>query len=264
MNPKEALSRTRNRFWQKWSIAVKIIPFVAVIGGLKYLFHTQGWEVMELNALFTSLVGGTIFLIGFLISGVLSDYKESEKLPSELAASLRTLNDDTDTLIRSFDSKAAREFKAYQKELYYSLVKWFYKNERTAVMLDKISAMNDHISAIEKEGIQVNYVIRLKNEQNSLRRMLLRIDTVRDTNFIGPAYTIVEVMGLLIAFGLIIIKIDPFYASLFFTTLVTFLVAYMFLLIHDLDNPFDYSVKGESGTEVSLKPLYDLEKSIYG
>ena len=46
---------------------------------------------MELNALFTSLVAGTIFLIGFLISGVLSDYKESEKLPSELSASIKTL-----------------------------------------------------------------------------------------------------------------------------------------------------------------------------
>jgi hypothetical protein len=142
-------------------------------------------------------------------------------------------------------------------------MKWFYKQERTSAMLNKISSMNDYISALEKEGIQVNYIVRLKNEQNSLRKMLLRIDTVRDTDFIGPAYTIVEVMGMLIAFGLIIIKMDPFYASLFCTTLVTFLVAYMFLLIHDLDNPFDYSSKGESGTEVSLKPLNDLSESIY-
>jgi len=263
MSPIEMFSRTKNRFWQKWSIAVKIIPFVALVVGAKFLFHYKGWEIMEINAVFTSLVGGTIFLIGFLISGVLSDYKESEKLPSELAASLRTLNDDTDTLIRSFDSQAARDFLVYQKELYYSLIKWFYKQERTTAMLSKISAMNDYISALEKEGIQVNYIVRLKNEQNSLRKMLLRIDTVRDTDFIGPAYTIVEVMGMLIAFGLIIIKMDPFYASLFCTTLVTFLVAYMFLLIHDLDNPFDYSSKGESGTEVSLKPLNDLEHSIY-
>ena len=33
----------------------------------------------------------------------------------------------------------------------------------------------------------------------------------------------------------------------------------MFLLIKDLDNPFDYSVKGESGTEISLKPIRDIE-----
>jgi hypothetical protein len=32
----------------------------------------------------------------------------------------------------------------------------------------------------------------------------------------------------------------------------------MFLLIKDLDNPFEYSVHGESGTEISLRPIKDL------
>ena len=31
----------------------------------------------------------------------------------------------------------------------------------------------------------------------------------------------------------------------------------MLFLIKDLDNPFDYSINGENGTEVSLKPLHD-------
>jgi hypothetical protein len=92
--------------------------------------------------------------------------------------------------------------------------------------------------------------------------MILRIDTIRATEFVGSAYAIVEAMGFLITIGLIIIKIEPFYASLFFTLLVTFLISYMFLLIKDLDNPFDYSVNGESGTEISLKPIHDLESEL--
>jgi hypothetical protein len=39
---------------------------------------------------------------------------------------------------------------------------------------------------------------------------------------------------------------------------VPFLLVYMINLIEDLDNPFDYSTHGESGTEVSLKPIHDL------
>ena len=119
--------------------------------------------------------------------------------------------------------------------------------------------MTDFFIEYDNEGIQVNYIIKLKNEQHNLRKMILRIDTIRDTEFAGSAYAIVEAMGLAIAIGLIIIKIEPFYASLFFTILVTFLISYMFLLIKDLDNPFDYSVKGESGTEISLKPIHDFE-----
>ena len=119
--------------------------------------------------------------------------------------------------------------------------------------------MNDFFAELDKEGVQANYIIKMKNEQNYIRKMILRIDTIRDTEFVGSAYTIVEVMGFLIAVGLIIIKIEPFYASLFFTFLVTFLITYMFFLIKDLDNPFDYSVNGESGTEIPLKPIHDLE-----
>ena len=203
MNPLEALNRSSNKTWQKWSVAIKIIPFVVVIGVLKYLAHKYNWEIMELNALFTSLVAGTIFLIGFLISGVLSDYKESEKLPSELAASLRTLHDDTYTINRNKESEAAKAFMAYQQELYYEMLNWFYKKKRTIEFLKMIQGMNDYISDIEKEGVQVNFIVRLKNEQNALRKMILRIDTIRDTDFIGSAYAIVEIMGLVIAAGLI-------------------------------------------------------------
>ena len=123
--------------------------------------------------------------------------------------------------------------------------------------------MNAYFIELDKEGIQANYIIKMKNEQNNIRRIILRTDTIRDTEFVGSAYAIVEVMGFLIAFGLIIIKIEPFYASLFLTLLITFFISYMFLLIKDLDNPFDFSIKGETGTEISLKPIHDIESMVY-
>jgi len=235
---------------------------VIIITILKFVAHRYDLEIMELNALFTSLVAGTIFLIGFLISGVLADFKESEKIPSELSASLKTLFDDTYTILKTKNSETAGKFIDFQKSFIDTLKDWFYKRERTKTILAKISLMNDFFIEFDKEGIQANYIIKLKNEQNSLRKFVMRVDTIRDTSFIGSAYAIVEIMSFVIAAGLIIIRIEPFYASLFFTILVTFLISYMLLLIKDLDNPFDYSAHGESGTEISLKPLYDLEVSL--
>jgi hypothetical protein len=262
MKLREFIIKSVKNILQKWSIAFKVIPLVIIVAVLKFLSHYYGLEIMELNALFASLVGGTIFLIGFLVSGVLSDYKESEKIPSELAASMRNLYDDTYTIFIGKNSNAAFQFIEFQKKFIHSLVDWFYKKERTKIMLKKISMMNDFFIELDKEGIQANYIIKLKNEQNNIRKMVLRIDTIRDTDFVGSAYAIVEAMGFLTAFGLIIIRIEPFYASLFFTLLVTFLISYMFLLIKDLDNPFDYSVNGESGTEISLKPVHDFESEM--
>lgn len=262
MNTQEIISKSSKKFWQKWSIAVRIMPLVFLVAGVKFVAHRYGFEIMELNALFTSLVAGTIFLIGFLISGVLSDYKESEKIPSELSASLKTILDDSYTIYKSKNSFAAKALIDYQNGLLTSLMNWFYKKERTSSLLKKVSMMNDFFVEMEKEGVQANYIIKLKNEQNSLRKMILRIDTIRDTEFVGSAYAIVEAMGFLVAAGLIFIRIEPFYVSIFLTLLITFLILYMFMLIKDLDNPYDYSVHGESGTEISLKPLHDLESDI--
>jgi hypothetical protein len=255
MKQKNFLKRIR----LKWSIAINILPLALLVTLLKFFAHSYGWEVMELNALFTSLVAGTIFLIGFLISGVLSDYKESEKIPSELAASLRSLFDDSYTIFKTKNAPAAELFVEYQKSFVQSLIQWFYKEERNKNMLEKISRMNDYFVEFEKVGVQAAYIVKMKNEQANLRKMILRIDTIRATDFVVTAYAIVEAMGFLTAFGLIIINIEPFYASLFLTLLITFLIFYMVLLIKDLDNPFDYGRSGESSTEISLKPIRDLE-----
>jgi hypothetical protein len=259
MKTKKIIENSKNRIWHKWSVAFKVMPVIIVVTVLKFLSHRFGFEIMELNALFTSLVAGTIFLIGFLLSGVLTDYKESEKIPSELTASLKSLLDDSYTLYKSKNSAAANQFLEFQKSFIPSLMDWFYKKERTKSMLNKISMMNDFIIDFDKEGIPAPFIVKMKNEQNNIRKLLLRIDTIRDTDFISSAYAIVEAMGFLVAVGLIVMKIEPFYASLFFTLLVTFLITYMVFLIRDLDNPFDYGMRGESGTEISLKPLHDHE-----
>lgn len=253
MNSKEAIRKSAHSLWQKWAIVYRVIPFIVIIAILKFVAHNFGLELMELNALFTSLVAGTIFIIGFLVSGVLSDYKEAEKIPGELTASLKTMFDDTYTILKGKNSPTAQKFLEFQNSLVGSILDWFYKKERTKTILAKLNEINDFLVQLENEGIQANYIIKLKNEQNIIRRIILRIDTIRDTEFVGSAYAILEAMGVLIAIGLIIIDIEPFYASLFFTLLVTFLIVYMFFLISDLDNPFDYSVKGERGTEISLK-----------
>ncbi len=258
----EILRKYSNKVNSKWSIALKVLPLGILIFVLKFLSHRYGLEIMELNALFTTLVAGTIFLLGFLITGVLTDYKESEKIPSELSASIRTLFDDTYTILKVKNTQTAIEFIEYQKSFVSSLTDWFFKKERTKAILKKISLMNDFFIEFDKEGVQANYIIKMKNEQNSIRKMILRIDTIRNTDFVNSAYAIVEVMFYLITIGLIITKIEPFYASLFFTILVTFLISYMFFLIKDLDNPFDYSVNGESGTEISLKPIHDIETEL--
>jgi predicted membrane chloride channel (bestrophin family) len=68
---------------------------------------------------------------------------------------------------------------------------------------------------------------------------------------------VAEATTLMLVIGLVLAKIDPFYESLFFVGVITFLLVFLNLLIRDLDNPFGYYEQG-SAEDVSLKPLDDL------
>jgi hypothetical protein len=61
---------------------------------------------------------------------------------------------------------------------------------------------------------------------------------------------------ILLSIGLVLAKIEPFYESLFFVSVISFLMIFLLMLIRDLDNPFGYYDR-YSGEDVSLKPLED-------
>jgi len=249
------------KFKKKWHVLFQMAPFLAAIIILKIIAHYGNFELLSLNALFTSLIAGTIFLIGFLTTGVISDYKESEKYPSEIAASLEALHDEAHIIMANKKSKEAGEFLAFHKALCHSIIGWFYRKERTASILSKIAEMNSHFAKLEAQT-QPTFMGRMKSEQGALRKIVMRIDNIRDLSFIESAYAIVEALIFFMAIGLVLMRLEPFYESLFFASVVTFLSLYMLFLIRDLDNPFDYAENGESGSEISLKPIHDLIKRL--
>ncbi len=242
---------------KKWHLAIKIIPILMVIFVLKLLFHNFKLEYISLNALFTSLIAATTFLLGFLITGVISDYKESEKIPGDMAAGLEALYDEIYILDKNKGNEATKRFIIFHNDFLKSIVDWFYRKEKTRSILAKLHKMDDYFAEIENI-IQPNFLTRMKNEQASIRRMVVRVDNIRDLSFVQSAYAIVEALAFFVIFGLLILTVEPFYEALFFTLLVSFLMVYMIFLIKDLDNPFDYSGHGDGGTEVSIKPICDL------
>lgn len=245
----------------RWKLAVKVLPFVAVIVVLKFLVHYFGAEFLTLNTLFTAVISANIFLIGFLISGVLVDYKESEKIPGDIAACLESMSDECVILFKSGKKESAQKFINYLIDFSDSVVKWFYKKQRTQIILDKVSGINDHLLDFEKH-MQATFISRLKQEQNVLRKMIYRVHTIRETSFLGSGYAIVELITAILVIGMVFIKIDPYYESVFFVAFVSFILIYMIYFIKDIDNPFGYHEQGNYVEDVSLKPLLDVKQRL--
>ena len=72
-----------------------------------------------------------VFLMGFLLSGVLADYKESERLPGELAASIETITDEVETLWETKRVAVSRDCRRHLLTLVDSISLWFRKKQST-------------------------------------------------------------------------------------------------------------------------------------
>jgi len=245
-------------FFKKYRLAFYTAPFILIVVGLKFLAHTFSLEFLELNALFTALISANIFLIGFLISGTLSDYKESERLPGDLANSIQAIFDE---VYITYVNQKSPDTLAFLKSLLtfnQDIISWFHKKTKTGEIYDSLFSFNDQFLKMEPLT-QANFIVRIKNEQNQMRSIITRIHTIRETSFLKTGYAVAEIITALLVIGLIFRNLNPYYESIFFVAFVCFIMIYMILFINDLDNPFSYYQKDGLVEEVSLKPLTDTE-----
>ena len=243
----------------KWKLALKTLPFVAVVVLAKLAVQHFDVEVLSLTALFTAIISANIFLIGFLISGTLVDYKESEKNPSDLASSLLTMADEGFILHASKKETTATAYLKKLLAINHALVEWFYKRETKEKVMQELAALNEDFRVFE-EHTQANFIVRLKQEQNALRKTLSRAQVIRETSFLGTGYAVAEIITFVLVVALVFIHMDAAYESLFFAGFISFMLIYMIFFIKDLDNPFGYDA--DLAEEVSLKPLLDSQKNL--
>lgn len=232
---------------------LRVLAVVAVVMAAKAAAHVVGWEPISLNALFTGLIAANVFLMGFMLSGVLADYKESERLPGELSACLENMAQEVAGIGLGKGEPDVRPCLTRVAQIGQDILDWFYRRASTDMLLASIDDLTVQLARIEPQT-QATFIARIKQEQSTLRRTMIRIETIRETSFVSSGYLLAELITFLLIGGLILISQDPFYESLLFTGVIAFLLVFLLLLIMDLDNPFGYYEKF-SGADVSLDPF---------
>ena len=67
---------------------------VAAIVAAKFAIQHSQLEFIALSTLFTSIIAGGVFILSIILSGVISDFKESEKLPADIATEGNAIEGD--------------------------------------------------------------------------------------------------------------------------------------------------------------------------
>lgn len=241
-------------------LLLRVSAWVVVIVCAKFAVHFMGWEVISINPLFSGIIAANVFLMGFLLSGVLSDFKESERLPGELSASLENLAQEVAAIRMAKAEADVGPCLILLAQLSREILSWFHKKLRTAELMERLNGLTPQLAAMEQWS-QATLVARLKQEQSNLRRTLIRIHTIRETSFVSSGYLLADLVTALLCTGLILARIEPFYESLFFVSVIAYLMIFLLKLIRDLDNPFGYYHR-KSSEDVSLKPIEDTAERL--
>jgi hypothetical protein len=256
----DLMSRINLRSRSDWRLAFRAAPIAGLAVMAKLAADQLGLDPISLNPLYSGLVAATVFLLGFLLAGTLADYKESERLPGELAARTEAIADECQILFYDNGADAARRCLEHLARLASTLNSWLRGREGVDAPLERIQDLNRFFLEFEPLT-QPNFIVRLKQEQSALRLLVTRIDTIKETSFVGAGYLIAEITSSLLVVSLLIADIAPLGAELLLLAMITFVITYMILLIKDLDDPFDYDHEGRRGAaEVSLVPIDRLEK----
>jgi hypothetical protein len=244
-------------------LGVSYLPafiIVILVAILKLIFQYYELELLSVNPLLTAIISGNIFILGFLLNSTMRDFKEAEKFPGEFSTYLETIYDECEIMYLKHKNISAlaciRQLQVINKKF----ENWFYKKAYTQDVLMEISNLNKYWEQFE-DVTQANFIVRMKNEQNNMRRALIRVNTLRDTPFYEASYKIAKFSVIMMIVMLLFIKSNPFYEYLFYVLAITFLNIFLVNLIKDLDDPFEYNGHDISD-EVSLKPLSDFGKRL--
>jgi hypothetical protein len=238
------------------------LPWVVVVVVVKLVIELNNWNVFNLSPLLAGAIGAEVFILGFLLNGTAGDFKEAEKLPSELAASLETIADECLITDKEFQLPEARTALRILVEISRSVRSWLIHDRGLDDVLADIRSLNEPYRVFAPV-IQAGFTTRLKTEQSALRKTVLRMDTMRRTSYVAAGYLIAEITALMLIVLLLITNLpgsdkaefESVAPSVFLVGLITALLIYLVSLIRDLDNPFEYRDGKPGAADVNLEVL---------
>lgn len=243
----------------RWRLALEALVALIVLGALKALTHELGWEPLELNTLFSSVIGGAVFVFGLILAGTLADFKESERIPAEIAAVTESIAEDARYCSEQFPAFDAATLRARLRNLLVAFRADLADPEaRTA--LAALSELTPSLAEMERLGLPANHVVRLKGEQAAIRRSLLRVYYIQRINFLPSAHNFVRSLVGLIITLLLFTSIEPGWCGVALVGFIGYLFTYILRLLTTLDMPF--RVHERTQDDVSLFLINELEQRL--
>jgi hypothetical protein len=245
-----------------WRLFWACLPVALVLTGVKLALEPLlGFKGLieynsDLNVLFTALV----FIMGFILAGTIVDFKEAERLPGEIACQLEIMEDwFVEAAVMAERTPGYPAHAPTRRELLETVrgstqdvLAWMAgSDKRSEDIFPAVKRLDEQVKRMEAAGLD-KITVRMLGDINQLRKGVTRVYTIARTEFMGSAYALFE---FFLAFVFVLLLLCTFRSPIVAGVVTSFLSLtywYLYRLIRDIDNPFDF---GRGHTEVSLQPL---------
>ncbi len=224
-------------FVKRWRVALDTAVLVVAIVVARLVVDYFSWDFITLSPLYTSVVAGGLFVIGVIVAGTLADYKESERMPAEITGALANIHEDCVGI------KASKETfdLARLRSALVNVVTTFKEDlgdARSRKCLAAVDELSQSFLDLERLDVPPNYIVRLRQEQGTVRKSLLRIYQIQRTEFLPSAYILIQTVVALILAAMLFTKLDPLYESLAILIVISYFFIYLLKLLKIIDTPF--------------------------
>ncbi len=239
----------------KWKLMLSTLPYVVVVLAIKVgAERILGFEgVLEFSDIALVLTGG-VFLIGFMLSGTLTDFKEAEKIPAELACTLETIEDVfvQAAVGKQLDLSAQRKSVLDCGEAVWN---WLHRKVKQEEVYAALGRLGERILDLERAGAGP-HATRGMRELHTLRRHVTRVGVISRTGVVAAGYALLEVLTAAILLMVVVSHFKNLLTELVLVSFITLIFVYMVRMIRDIDDPFEYTEEGQVGAvEVELFPI---------
>lgn len=217
-----------------------VVAVVVALSLIKAAIHWAGLEFLVLNPLFTSAIAGAIFIIGFLLSSVLADYKEAERLPVEMRVALEGIRNDISSFAQSPQTVTMADVETRLTDFVVAIERGPTEDDHSdlTAAVSAVDNLSFIVTALEKDNIPANYIVRLRGFQDVLRRSVFRIAYIQRMQFVPSAYVLVQTLVASIMFLLLFLKTEGSPESALIFGFISYMFIYALYLISTLEQPF--------------------------
>ncbi|MGQ0434402.1 MAG: hypothetical protein ACT452_18605 [Microthrixaceae bacterium] len=242
-------------------VALQVALIIPVLLAARYGIDQADWQFVTAGPLLSAVVSGGIFVVALVVAGTLTDYKESERVPAEIVGALSSILTDARAWKKE---KLAFDLTGLERRVQTILATFRsdLQNPGSRECLNAINSLSESFADMDRHEIIATYISRLRGEQSTLRKVVLRVYHIQETNFVPSAYVLIWIILMLAVGVLTFTKSEGNSEAYVLLGAIYFFLFYLVRLLKVLDTPFRPGTR--TTDDVDFQLIREFSESLGG